>query len=136
MAVRQRQGPQQLAHTAWPPALERIALGKQVADRLAAANEHGALPQQAGFIPIAIALKAGAGAIRIPKETVSSTPLSAGVLGRGRSVAGSRGTDHVRSGAHDVGSQPPPRSGVSHCLTVIQTVVLRLGPDRRQPTDA
>jgi len=68
VAVRQRQGPQQLAHTVWPPALDRIALGKQVADRLAAANEHGPLPQQAGFVDIAVALEAGAGEIRIAKE--------------------------------------------------------------------
>jgi len=64
IAVRQRQGPQQLTHTVGPPAQYRIALGEQVADRLAAANEHA---------------------------RVSSTPLSAGVLGRGRRVAGSRG---------------------------------------------
>ncbi len=58
MAVRQRQGPQQLSHTVWPPALDRIALGEQVADRLATANEHGPLPQQAGFVDIAVALEA------------------------------------------------------------------------------
>ena len=68
VAVRQRQGPQQLPHTVGPPALNRIALGKQVADRLTAANEYGPLPQQAGFVHIAVALEARAGEIRIPKE--------------------------------------------------------------------
>jgi hypothetical protein len=67
-AVRQQQGTQQLTPAAWPPALDRIALGKQFADRLPAANEHGPLPQQAGFVDIAVALEAGAGEIRIAKE--------------------------------------------------------------------
>jgi hypothetical protein len=44
VVARQRQGPQQLSHTVGPPALDRIALGEQVADRLATANEDGALP--------------------------------------------------------------------------------------------
>jgi hypothetical protein len=53
---------------------------RQVADRLAAAN-----------------------------ETVSSTPLSAGVLGRGRRVAGSRGTNVAWNAAKDARSQSAPR---------------------------
>ncbi len=68
VAVRQRQGPQQLTHTVGPPALDRIALGEQVANRLAAANEYGPLPQQSGFDHIAVALEAGTGEIRILKE--------------------------------------------------------------------
>ena len=68
VAVGQRQRPQQLPHTVGPPALDRLPLGEQVADRLAAPNEHGALPQQAGFIHIAVALKARTGEIRIAEE--------------------------------------------------------------------
>ena len=69
------------------PTSHCIALGKGVADRLPAADKHGALVQQAGFVDIAEALKARAGEIGITKKArVSSTPLTAGVHGRDRNL--------------------------------------------------
>jgi hypothetical protein len=43
-------------------------LSKEVADRLPAADKHGALAQQAGFLDIAEALEARAGEIGITKK--------------------------------------------------------------------
>ena len=68
VAVCQGLGPQQLAHTVWPPALNGIALGKQVVDRPLSPNEHGALTQKGGTEDIAIALEAGAGEIGITQK--------------------------------------------------------------------
>ena len=47
--------------------------------------------------------------LAVANERVSSTPLSAGVLGRGRRVAGSRGTNVTWNAAKDAGSQSAPR---------------------------
>ncbi len=68
VAVGQGQGTQQFPHAVRPPALDGIPLGEQVGDRPFPPDEHGALPQQAGFIHIPVALEAGAGEIGIPEE--------------------------------------------------------------------
>jgi len=110
IAVRQRQGPQQLAHTVWPPALDFISLGEQVADRLAAANEHGPLPHQAGFVHIAIALKAGAGEIRIAKEGKGLEHSAQGWRAwQGPKGGGIEGHQRHLDEAKDAGSQSAPR---------------------------